>query len=125
MSREAGCSGDRRPCLIRRRRVVRRPRVDTHLRRRSSQNGYFAGGHGDVSVITDPEGKYFYFFSGNYSGRLETQGVAVAGLALRDRYNPVGNVWKYYQGAWTRTDTTRSGVRQSTGTPTCNPAQPA
>jgi hypothetical protein len=31
----------------------------------AAQNGYFAGGHGDVSVIADAEGEYFYFFFGN------------------------------------------------------------
>lgn len=68
----------------------------------ASQNGFFAGGHGDVSVITDPEGEYFYFFFGNYNGPLDTQGVVAARLAMRDRYNPAGNVWKYFKGAWTQ-----------------------
>lgn len=30
----------------------------------SAQNGYFAGGNGDVSVILDQEGAYFYFLFG-------------------------------------------------------------
>ena len=68
----------------------------------SSRNGYFAGGHGDLSVIADAQGEYFYFFFGNYGGPLENQGVAVARLATSDRYNPVGNVWKYHDGGWTQ-----------------------
>ena len=28
----------------------------------SAENGFFAGGHGDFSVIPDRENKFFYFF---------------------------------------------------------------
>lgn len=66
----------------------------------SAANGFFAGGHGDFSVIPDRQGQYFYFLFGNYSGPLEHQGVAVARMALEDRANPVGAVRKYYQGDW-------------------------
>jgi hypothetical protein len=67
----------------------------------ASQNGYFAGGHGDLSVVPDQAGQFFYFFFGNYSGPLETQGVVVARLAMADRYNPAGRAWKYCNGGWT------------------------
>jgi hypothetical protein len=63
-------------------------------------NLYFAGGHGDFSVIADEEGKYFYFFFGNYSGPAESQGIAVARMAIEDRDEPVGRVFKYHNGAW-------------------------
>jgi hypothetical protein len=63
-------------------------------------NGFFAGGHGDFSVILDQEGQYFYFLFDNYSGPLEHQGVATARMAFEDRANPVGTVHKYYVGAW-------------------------
>jgi hypothetical protein len=66
----------------------------------AAQNGYFAGGNGDVSVMLDREKKYFYFFFTNYAGPLETQGVAVARMPYSARYYPVGNVSKYYNGAW-------------------------
>lgn len=66
----------------------------------SSQNGYFAGGHGDFTVVPDREGQYFYFFFGNYGGALPTQGVAVARMAFADRFHPAGAVWKYYNGEW-------------------------
>ncbi len=67
----------------------------------SSANGFFAGGHGDFSVIPDREGKYFYFLFGNYGGSAETQGVAIARMAIDDRQSPVGKVWKYFSGDWT------------------------
>lgn len=63
-------------------------------------NGYFAGGHGDCSVIPDRDRNYFYFFFDNYGGPTETQGVCLARMAFGDRANPVGRVWKYHNGAW-------------------------
>lgn len=65
-----------------------------------AQNGYFAGGHGDFSVILDRSRKYFYFFFGNYGGAAESQGVCLARMAYEDRANPAGKVWKYHNGAW-------------------------
>lgn len=66
----------------------------------TSRNGYFATGHGDLSVIADQDGQYLYFFFGNYGGSLQGQGVAMARMALTDRFSPSGKVWKYYDGAW-------------------------
>jgi hypothetical protein len=63
-------------------------------------NGYFAGGHGDFSVLPDRERKYFYFFFDNYAGPAAGQGVCIARMAWEDRANPVGKVWKYHDGAW-------------------------
>ncbi|MBI2689997.1 MAG: hypothetical protein HYX27_27140 [Acidobacteria bacterium] len=63
-------------------------------------NGFFAGGHGDFSVIADQDRGYFYFFFTNYSGALEEQGVAVARLAFADRFQPSGAVYKYFHGEW-------------------------
>lgn len=65
-----------------------------------AQNGYFAGGHGDFSVILDRERKYFYFFFDNYGGPVERQGVAVARMAFADLIDPVGKVRKFHHGAW-------------------------
>ncbi len=64
----------------------------------SAQNGFFAGGHGDFSVILDQDSEYFYFLFTNYGGA--GQGVSVARMAFEDRANPKGTVWKYYQGDW-------------------------
>ena len=65
-----------------------------------AQNGFFAGGHGDASVILDREKKYFYFFFTNYGGKVEEQGVSVARMAFEDRYQPAGAVHKYYSEDW-------------------------
>lgn len=66
-----------------------------------AQNGYFAGGHGDFSVVLDPERQYFYFFFGNYGGTSKRQGVAVARMPFDARWAPVGQVRKYSRGVWT------------------------
>lgn len=66
----------------------------------SARNGFFAGGHGDFSVIPDREGKYFYFFFTNYAGDVSTQGIVSARLAVEDRYKPAGRVFKYHEGEW-------------------------
>lgn len=68
----------------------------------SSKNGYFSGGHGDFSVMLDRQRRYFYFFFTNYAGPVETQGVAMARMAYRDRFYPLQSVWKYEGGSWTQ-----------------------
>jgi hypothetical protein len=68
-----------------------------------AKNGYFAGGHGDFSVILDRRGEYFYFFFSAYGGEAGEQGVAIARMRYADRYAPSGNVWKYREGAWRST----------------------
>jgi hypothetical protein len=65
-----------------------------------AQNGYFVGGHGDFTVIPDPEHQYFYFYFGNYGGSPEAQGISVARMAFRHLDHPVGAVYKYFEGAW-------------------------
>ena len=67
----------------------------------SSQNGYFAGGNGDFSVILDRERKYFYFLFGNYGGDLSGQGLGIARMEFDRRRQPAGSVWKYFNGGWT------------------------
>jgi hypothetical protein len=66
----------------------------------NAQNGYFAGGNGDFTVLLDSAQEYFYFYFTNYSGPLYSQGVAVARMAFADRGNPAGHVWKFFQGTW-------------------------
>jgi len=66
----------------------------------STRNVFFAGGHGDFSVILDQERRYFYFVFDNYGGAASTQGVAMARMAFRDRAKPVGAVWKHYRNFW-------------------------
>jgi hypothetical protein len=65
-----------------------------------AQNGYFAGGHGDFSVVPDRDRRYFYFIFTNYGGMPDEQGVAVARMAFDDRFGPAGAVWKFRDGAW-------------------------
>jgi len=65
-----------------------------------SQNGYFAGGEGDCSVMLDAAQQYLYIFYGSYAGDVSEQGVAVARMAWSDRDAPVGKAWKWYNGAW-------------------------
>jgi hypothetical protein len=66
----------------------------------NAKNGFFAGGHGDFSVILDRDQNYFYFLFDNYGGDLSGQGVAIARMAFGDRQYPVGAVWKYFHGDW-------------------------
>jgi hypothetical protein len=66
-----------------------------------AQNGFFAGGHGDFSVILDRDRGYFYFLFTNYGGPVENQGVAIARMAFADRSQPPGTVTKFFEGGWT------------------------
>lgn len=63
-------------------------------------NEAFAGGHGDFSVVLDRRGEFFYFFFTNYGGDEESQGVVMARMSFRERFDPVGKVFKYHQGDW-------------------------
>jgi hypothetical protein len=78
-----------------------------------SQNGYFAGGNGDFSVIPDRSRTYFYFLISTYSGPVSAQGVAVARLAFKDRDNPVGKVSKLQR----RVERARSGRQHKSDLP--------
>ncbi len=66
----------------------------------AAQNGYFAGGQGDFSVVPDRSGTYFYFLFSNYGGPTPGQGVVLARMAFGDRFDPVGRVCKYFEGHW-------------------------
>jgi hypothetical protein len=66
----------------------------------NAENGYFAGGHGDFTVLLDATGEYFYFYFGNYGGAAATQGVSVARMAYEDRWFPLGRVNKLYNGTF-------------------------
>ena len=66
----------------------------------NAKNGFFAGGHGDFSVVPDQEKKFFYFLFTNYGGDASQQGIVAARLAFDDRFQPAGAVYKYYQGEW-------------------------
>jgi hypothetical protein len=63
-------------------------------------NGFFAGGHGDFSVVLDQSGQYFYFIFTTYGGPPERQGIGFARLPFEARLNPAGAVHKYHDGEW-------------------------
>ena len=65
-----------------------------------ARNGYFAGGHGDFSVVPDRDHEYFYFIFSNYAGAADEQGVAVARMAYEDRFGPAGAVRKFRDNEW-------------------------
>ncbi len=67
----------------------------------AAQNGFFAGGHGDFSVILDRNREYFYFLFTNYGGDPETQGISMARMAFDSRHEPVGAVYKLSREGWT------------------------
>lgn len=64
------------------------------------QNGFFAGGLGDFSVIADRDHGFFYFLFSNYDRRLRQQGIAIARMAYGARADPHGQVWKWRNGQW-------------------------
>jgi hypothetical protein len=66
------------------------------------QNQYFAGGHGDFSVVLDQQRAYFYFLFTNYAGPVAHQGVVVARMRYEDRFSPVNRVWKYSDHDWSQ-----------------------
>lgn len=66
----------------------------------SAQNGYFAGGNGDFTVMLGRNKRYLYFLFSNYAGPKEEQGVAIARLPVERRGNPYGAVEKFYRGQW-------------------------
>lgn len=66
----------------------------------SAENGYFASGHGDFSVIVDQNKEWVYFLFGSYGGDVTGQGVSIARMHFSFLSQPVGTVWKYFQGDW-------------------------
>jgi hypothetical protein len=63
-------------------------------------NRYFAGGNGDFSVILDRRREFFYFLISTYPRDVSQQGVAIARMRYEDLVEPLGKVWKWYNGTW-------------------------
>jgi hypothetical protein len=59
-----------------------------------------AGGHGDFSVIPDPQSEYLYLLFSSYVKDPAEQGVAIARMRCDDRDAPVGKVFKWHAGEW-------------------------
>jgi hypothetical protein len=66
----------------------------------AAQNGYFAGGVGDFSVMLAADRSFFYVFFSNYAGPVETQGICVARVPFSNRFGPRGSAVKYFNGGF-------------------------
>jgi hypothetical protein len=65
-----------------------------------TNNKYFAGGVGDLSVQLDPDSQDLYVFYSEYVRAAMFQGVGVARLAWADRDDPVGKVMVWSGRTW-------------------------
>jgi hypothetical protein len=61
---------------------------------------YFVGGVGDLSVQLDADSRDLYIYFSQYTRRMRSQGVAVARLAWADRDNPTGKAMVFATSAW-------------------------
>lgn len=66
----------------------------------ATQNRYFVGGVGDLSVMLDQDSTDLYLFFSQYSRYLVGQGVGVARLQWADRDEPVGRISIWSNGVW-------------------------
>jgi hypothetical protein len=79
--------------------IIAAPRAS---RRCVTENLYFIGGEGDFSAVLDQEGAFVYFLFSAYPNAAEGQGIAAARMAWSDRNRPVGRVFKWRSGEWTK-----------------------
>ena len=66
----------------------------------TTNNKYFVGGVGDLSVQLDPESRDLYIFYSEYVRSAMFQGVGIARLAWADRDDPVGKVMVWNGRTW-------------------------
>ncbi len=66
----------------------------------NTNNRYFVGGVGDLSVVLDPSGQFLYVFFSQYGRTATEQGVGVARMAWGDRDKPVGKLDIWSGGVW-------------------------
>ena len=66
----------------------------------NTNNRYFVGGVGDLSVALDRNGQFLYLFFSQYGRTAAEQGVGVARMVWGDRDNPVGKLDVWSTGAW-------------------------
>jgi hypothetical protein len=66
----------------------------------ATNNRYFVGGVGDLSVQLDPESRDLYIFYSEYLRGQQQQGVGVARLAWADRDDPVGKLMVWRTRTW-------------------------
>jgi hypothetical protein len=66
----------------------------------NTNNRYFVGGVGDLSVVLDRSGQFLYVFFSQYGRTAVEQGVGVARLMWGDRDKPVGKLDVWSSGVW-------------------------
>lgn len=66
----------------------------------NTNNRYFVGGVGDLSVVLDRSGQFLYVFFSQYGRTAAEQGVGVARLMWADRDKPAGKLDVWSSGVW-------------------------
>jgi hypothetical protein len=66
----------------------------------NTNNRYFVGGVGDLSVALDRNGQFLYIFFSQYGRTAEQQGVGVARMVWGDRDDPIGKLDVWSNGVW-------------------------
>jgi len=66
----------------------------------NTNNRYFVGGIGDLSVVLGPNGQFLYVFFSQYGRTASEQGVGVARLMWGDRDKPAGKLDVWSSGVW-------------------------
>jgi hypothetical protein len=66
----------------------------------NTNNRYFVGGVGDLSVVLDRSGQFLYFFFSQYGRTATEQGVGAARMVWGDRDRPVGKLDVWNQSVW-------------------------
>jgi hypothetical protein len=66
----------------------------------NTNNHYFAGGVGDLSVALDRSGQFLYLFFSQYGREAADQGVAIARMVWANRDKPSGKLDVWSNGVW-------------------------
>ena len=66
----------------------------------NTNNKYFVGGVGDLTVALDRDGQYLYMFFSQYGRTAEQQGVGVARMVWANRDRPEGKLDVWSRGVW-------------------------
>jgi hypothetical protein len=66
----------------------------------NTNNRYFVGGVGDLSVALDRNSQFLYLFFSQYGRTAAEQGVGVARMAWGDRDAPIGKLDLWNTGVW-------------------------
>jgi hypothetical protein len=66
----------------------------------NTNNRYFVGGVGDLSVALDRDNQYLYVFFSQYGRTAAEQGVGVARMVWANRDRPVGKLDVWSRGVW-------------------------